>query len=332
MGGAILVTGGAGYIGCHTCKALAKEGYTPVVYDNLSTGHPYAVKWGPLVEGDLQDKAKLTETFANYKPEAVIHFAADALVAESVVHPAKYYKNNVGSTIALLEVMLQQGVKKIVFSSTCATYGQPLFSPITEKHPQNPINPYGKSKLMIEQMLKDFEVAYGFSPVILRYFNAAGADLETEIGENHAVETHLIPNVIQTALGIQKELTVYGTDFDTKDGSAVRDYIHVADLASAHVAALKCGSATVNLGTGKGYSVFEIVEAVQKHCGKTLPVRLEARRAGDPSVLVADNSLAAEILGWRPMVSDLATIIDSAWKWHQLLHENSSLIRAALKC
>ncbi len=328
----ILVTGGAGYIGSHTCKALAKAGYLPVVYDNLSTGHAYAVKWGPFLQADLNDKAKLYEAFSTYKPVAVIHFAADALVVESMQNPGKYYRNNVGSTIALLEAMRDHRVRKLVFSSTCATYGNPLFTPITEKHPQNPINPYGRSKWMNEQIIHDFEAAHGLEATILRYFNVAGADLETQIGENHTPETHLFPNIILAALGLKEEIVVYGTDFQTKDGSAIRDYIHVQDLASAHVCALKCAKNTINLGTGTGFSVLEIIDAVQKFCGKPLPVRLENRRPGEPGILTADNRLAKEFLNWSPQVSDLPNLIESAWKWHQLLFENADLVRSVLKC
>jgi UDP-arabinose 4-epimerase len=327
----ILVTGGAGYIGSHTCKKLKKEGYTPIVYDNLSTGHAYAVKWGPLVQGDLQDQATLKEAFLTYKPSAVIHFAADAIVTESMHHPGKYYRNNVASTLSLLEVMRDLDVKKLVFSSTCATYGSARFTPITEKHPQAPINPYGRSKWMIEQILADFEKAHGLQSVILRYFNAAGADLGTEIGENHTPETHLIPTIVQTALGIRPEVIVYGTDFETKDGSAIRDYIHVQDLAAAHVSALNLKeSASINLGTGSGYSVLEIIDAVQKFCALTIPVRLESRRAGEPGILTADNTLAKELLNWTPEHSALPTIIESAWMWHQLLFENATLLRNTL--
>lgn len=332
MSEAILVTGGAGYIGSHTCKALAKAGYLPVVYDNLSTGHAYAVKWGPFVQGDLNDKAKLNEALTTYRPKAVIHFAANALVIESMTDPGKYYRNNVGSTIALLEAMRDHAIKKLVFSSTCATYGNPQFTPITEKHPLQPINPYGRSKLMVEQIISDFSMAYGLEAVVLRYFNAAGADQETQIGENHTPETHLIPSIIQTALGLRDEIVVYGTDFESRDGSAVRDYIHVEDLADAHVAALKAPSATINLGTGTGYSVLEIIDAVQKFCGKTLPVRLENRRPGEPGILTADNAKAREHLNWNPRASDLPTLIESAWKWHQLLFENADLVRSVLKC
>lgn len=331
MADSILVTGGAGYIGSHTCKALAKAGYSPIVYDNLSTGHAYAVKWGPFIQGDLNDKALLNQAFATYHPKAVIHFAADAIVIESMRDPGKYYRNNVGSTVALLETMQNHGVKKLVFSSTCATYGNPLFTPITEKHPLLPINPYGRSKWMNEQIIQDFEAAHHFEAVILRYFNAAGADLETQIGENHTPETHLIPNIILAALGLKDEIVVYGTDFESKDGSAVRDYIHVQDLAAAHVAALKIQSHTINLGTGTGYSVLEIIDAVQKFCGKTIPVRLENRRSGEPGILTADNAKAKQLLNWTPVASDLPTLIESAWKWHQLLFENAHLVRSVLK-
>jgi UDP-arabinose 4-epimerase len=333
MSETILVTGGAGYIGSHTCKALAKAGYSPIVYDNLSTGHAYAVKWGPFVQGDLNDKTKLNETFATFKPTAVIHFAANAIVVESMNDPGKYYRNNVGSTISLLEAMRDHGVKQLVFSSTCATYGNPLFTPITEEHPQSPINPYGRSKLMIEQIISDFEMAHGIYSINLRYFNAAGADLETQIGENHTPETHLIPTIIQTALGLRNEIVVYGTDFASKDGSAIRDYIHVSDLADAHVAALKIPRSTsINLGTGTGYSVLEIIDAMQKFCGKPLPVRLENRRPGEPGILTADHARAQKILGWTPQVSNLPTLIESAWKWHQLLFENADLLRSVPKC
>ncbi len=331
----ILVTGGAGYIGSHVCKALAKNGFLPIAYDNLSTGHAYAVKWGPLIEGDLNDRVKLDHTLQAYQPKAVLHFAAHAIVIESMIDPAKYYRNNLTSTISLLDSMRAYGIDRLVLSSTCATYGHPHFVPITEEHSLLPINPYGRSKLMIEQMLNDYESAYGIHSVKLRYFNAAGADLETHIGEDHAPETHLIPSIIQSALGVRDEIVIYGTDFLTTDGSAVRDYIHVDDLAEAHVSALKYllqtnTSIVLNLGTGKGYSALEIIDAIQKYCGKTLPVRLEQRRQGEPAVLVAAAHKAKEILGWTPQMSDLGTLIDSAWKWHQLLVENAPLLRSTL--
>jgi UDP-arabinose 4-epimerase len=331
----ILITGGAGYIGSHVCKALAKNGFLPICFDNLSTGHAYAVKWGPLIEGDLNDRLKLDQCMNTYKPKAVLHFAANAIVVESMIDPSKYYRNNLCSTISLLESMRQSGIDKLVFSSTCATYGHPHFVPLTEEHPQEPINPYGRTKLMIEQMLDDFEKAYGLRSVKLRYFNAAGADLETHIGEDHNPETHLIPSIIQTALNVREEIVIYGTDFSTTDGSAVRDYIHVQDLADAHVAALKYllstpKSIAVNLGTGRGYSALEIIDAIQKYCGKPIPVRLEQRRPGEPAFLVAAAERAKEILGWRAQVSDLGNLIESAWKWHQLLIENASLLRTTL--
>lgn len=317
----ILVTGGAGYIGSHTCKALKKAGFTPIVYDNLSTGHAYAVKWGPFVQGDLQDKPLLQKTFQEYRPSAVLHFASDALVIESIQNPAKYYRNNIVSSLCLLEAMKEAHVKKLVFSSSCATYGHPQFSPITEEHPQLPISPYGRTKLMVEQMIQDFGV-YGLDCVSLRYFNAAGADLEGEIGENHTVETHLIPSLIFTAMGLRKEFVIYGTDFDSHDGSAVRDYIHVQDLAAAHVAALHLnapGLTPINLGTGKGLSILEIVREIEIFCGKKIPVRKEPKRAGEPGVLTANNSKAKRLLNWTPLVSDLPTLIRSAWQWHEAL-------------
>lgn len=332
MTDSILVTGGAGYIGSHTCKALKKAGYLPIVYDNLSTGHGYAVKWGPFIQGNLNDSKLLNEAFVTYQPSAVIHFAADAIVVESMRDPGKYYRNNVSGTLCLLDAMQNHGVKKLVFSSTCATYGNPLFTPITEKHPLQPINPYGRSKWMNEEIIHDFERAHQFEAVILRYFNAAGADLDTEIGENHTPETHLIPLIIQTALGLREEIVVYGTDFPSKDGSAVRDFIHVEDLANAHVAALKAPRCILNLGTGSGYSVLEIIDAVQIFCGKKLKVHLESPREGEPGILTADPTKAKEVLHWSPKVSELSTLIESAWKWHQLLHENSHLLRSVIKC
>ncbi len=328
----ILVTGGAGYIGSHTCKALSKTGFLPIVYDNLSTGHAYAVKWGPFIEADLNDRERLNEAFSDYKPKAVIHFAANAIVVESMSDPGKYYRNNTGSSIALLEAMQKHGVRHLIFSSTCATYGNPKSTPISEDHLLEPINPYGRSKLMIEQIIADFEKAHGFRSVVLRYFNAAGADLNGEIGENHTPETHLIPSIIHTALGLKKEIVVYGTDFETPDGSAIRDYIHVQDLADAHVASLKWliahqRSASINLGTGKGYSVLEIIDAVQKYCGVTIPVRIEKRRAGEPGILTASNERAFEVLGWTPRVSGLDVLIESAWKWHQILFDNAPALK-----
>jgi UDP-arabinose 4-epimerase len=317
----ILVTGGAGYIGSHTCKALANVGLIPVTYDNLSTGHPYAVKWGPLVIGDLRDRKQLDLAFKQYKPKGVLHFAASALVIESMTNPGKYYNNNVSGSISLLETMVENQVPHLVFSSTCATYGHPQFSPITEEHPQNPINPYGRSKLMVEHIIQDFEKTHNLHSVTLRYFNAAGADLEAEIGENHTPETHLIPSVIEVAQGLRKELVVYGTNFPTPDGSAVRDYIHVEDLAKAHVSALQWlftnnRSTMINLGTGTGSSVLEIVRAVEAISKNKIPVRFEKKREGEPSHLVADNKKAKHLIHWTPVTSSLPHLIETAWKWH----------------
>lgn len=332
----ILVTGGAGYIGAHVCKALAKEGFLPVTYDNLSTGHAYAVKWGPFIQGSLCEQDKLKEAFLLYRPEAVIHLAASAIVIQSMQDPAKYYRNNFVGTLSLLETMHECNIRSLVFSSTCATYGQPQFAPLTEEHPQNPINPYGKSKLMLEHIMADFDAIHGIKTISLRYFNAAGADLDTEIGENHTPETHLIPSVIQTALGLRPEVVVYGNDFPSRDGSAIRDYIHVNDLAAAHVSALKLvlaekKSHAINLGTGIGHSVLEIIEAVEKHSSHSVPVRFEEKRPGEPCTLVADNRLALKLLNWTPQHSDIDTLIQSAWKWHEMLAENTVLLRTTLQ-
>lgn len=321
---AILVTGGAGYIGSHVCKALAREGFLPVTYDNLSTGHASSVKWGPFIQADLNDEKTLRKTMETFQPKAAFHFAACALVVESVINPGKYYRNNLMGSINLLEAMREHHVPYLVFSSTCATYGHPQSIPLTESHPQKPVNPYGRSKWMVEQMIADFAMAHGLKSVILRYFNVAGADLDTEIGENHTPETHLLPSVIQTAMGMRKEITIYGTHFPTHDGSAIRDYIHVQDLADAHVKALQwlfanqC-SAQINLGTGTGYTVLELIDAVQRFCNRSIPVRIEPSRDGEPSHLTADNTLARQLLGWTPRLSDLPTLIGSAWKWHQSL-------------
>ena len=321
-GKAVLVTGGAGYVGSHACKALAAAGYTPVVYDNLSAGHDWAVKWGPLVKGDLLDRVHLAACFARYRPVAVLHFAAKALVAESVADPLSYYVNNVGGTLSLLELLCQSGAPPLVFSSTCATYGLPQQVPIPEDHPQAPINPYGATKLMIERMLADLEPARGLRSVSLRYFNAAGADPEAEIGEDHDPEPHLIPNVLAAALGRRAEVTIHGEDYATPDGTCIRDYIHVTDLAEAHVRALVYlldGGATLalNLGSGQGASVREVIDAAVQITGREIPVAVGARRPGDPDSLVAAAGRARELLGWRPERSDLPTLIADAWRWHE---------------
>ena len=318
----ILVTGGAGYIGSHTAKALAQAGYEPVVFDNLSEGHRWAVKWGPLVEGDLSDGALLRHVVATYGIKAVIHFAAHAYVAESMHRPREYFRNNVTNTLCLLDALLEAGVCRIVFSSSCATYGIPSNVPITEIHPQNPINPYGESKRVVERFLYWYGRAYGLDWMALRYFNAAGADPDGEIGEDHHPETHLIPTAIHAALGKRPFVEVYGTDYPTPDGTAIRDYIHVTDLASAHVLALNYllgggESAALNLGTGEGKSVREVIAAVERVTGQRVPVREAGRRSGDPRVLVADPAKAGRVLGWRPQYSSLDTIVETASRWHQ---------------
>jgi UDP-arabinose 4-epimerase len=319
---AVLVTGGAGYIGSHACKALRAAGFLPVSLDNLGQGHAAAVKWGPLVKGDLRDRNLLDQLFATHRPVAVLHFAAFASVAESVAAPERYYSNNVGGTIALLDAMRSHGGVPIVFSSTCATYGVPQSVPIGEDHVQRPVNPYGWSKLMVEQMLRDHEAAFGDRHVSLRYFNAAGADPEGETGEDHDPETHLIPLVIEASLGRRSRIEIYGTDYPTADGTAIRDYVHVTDLASVHVLALRylldgSPSASVNVGTGVGHSVREVIGAVERACGKPVSKRESERRPGDPPVLVAGARRATALFGWRPRLSGLDEIVDTALRWHR---------------
>ena len=317
----VLVTGGAGYIGSQTAKALASSGHQVIVLDNLVTGHREAVKWGPFVEGDLGDKELLPKVFKEHRIEAVLHFAASLLVGESVKNPQKYFWNNVVNTLLLLDVMKATGVQHIVFSSSAATYGNPEKVPIPEEHPTRPVNPYGESKLCMERAIRWYGVAYGLRGVALRYFNAAGADLSGELGEEHDPETHLIPLVIKAALGQRPDVEIYGTDYPTRDGTAIRDYIHIVDLAEAHVRALEYlvtgGESTeLNLGTGQGHSVREVVQGVGKLCGGRVPAKDAPRRAGDPAVLVADPTKAKQLLGWYPKYSDLDTIIQTAWKWH----------------
>lgn len=289
--------------------------------DNLICGHEHAVKWGPLIKGDIREAALLDHTFAQYRPCAVLHFAAFACVGESVADPGKYYDNNVAGTLSLLHAMQRHGCSSLVFSSSCATYGWSGDGAIVEDAPQRPMNPYGWSKFMVEQILRDFDAAYGFRHVALRYFNAAGADPDGELGEVHHPETHLIPLTIQTALGQRPHLDVYGTDYPTDDGSAIRDYIHVEDLADAHVRALDHllqggRSQALNLGTGRGYSVWEVVRAVERVSGRAVNVRRAPRRAGDPPVLVANAARAARVLGWQPRYDTLETTIRMAWVWH----------------
>jgi len=322
MSKSILVTGGAGYIGAHACKALAKAGYEPVAYDNLVYGHREAVRWGPLVEGDLADRMLLAETIRRHNIAAIMHFAAYAYVGESVEKPEKYFHNNVVNSFGLLETMLATGVKTIVFSSTCATYGLPQSMPIREDTPQQPVNPYGETKLMIERALYWHGVAHGVRNIALRYFNAAGADPEGEIGEDHNPETHLIPLILDAATGRRAQIDVFGTDYPTPDGTAIRDYIHVQDLAEAHVLALRYleeggASTALNLGTGEGHSVRETIATAKRVTGRPIPSRDTSRRAGDPPVLVADPTRARQVLGWTPALASLDRIIATAWTWHQ---------------
>jgi len=319
--GPVLVCGGAGYIGSHTVRALRHRGVPTVVLDNLSTGHSELVQ-GPLEEVDLGDRAAVAEVFRKHEPRAVMHFAAKCYVGESVDEPAKYWRENVSNTVSLLEAMLAAGCKEFVFSSTCATYGDPVQVPMTEDHPQNPINPYGRTKLVIEHMLSDFAHAYGLRYAALRYFNAAGASPDGGIGEDHDPETHLIPLVLQVAQGKRESISVFGSDYPTPDGTCIRDYIHVDDLADAHLRALsrlQSGTPTIhcNLGTGTGYSVLELIETARRVTGHAIPHVMAERRPGDPPELVSGGSRARELLGWSPMRSELETILRDAWAFHQ---------------
>ena len=320
MSQSILVTGGAGYVGSHACKALASGGFRPVVYDNLSRGHEVAVRWGPFVKGDLHDGAKLVAALREHRISAVLHFAAFAYVGESVTDPGLYYQNNVGGTLSLLAAMREAEVGTIVFSSTCAVYGVPEALPIGESTPKAPLNPYGDTKLAIERALHWYGGAYGLRHMALRYFNAAGADPEGEIGEDHEPETHLIPLVLRAALGTGQPVAIFGTDYPTPDGTAIRDYVHVSDLADAHVRALAHlaaggDSGALNLGTGQGCSVREVIAAVERIGGRAVLRREAPRRPGDPPELVADPPASAARLGWRPRHSDLDTIIATALAW-----------------
>jgi len=316
----ILVAGGAGYIGSHTCLDLFNKGFRPVVYDNLSNGHAEFVKWGPLETGDIRDRRRLDDVLEKYKPQAIIHFAAAIEVGESVRDPGAYYDNNVAGTITLLRAAQAAGIDKVVFSSTCATYGIPSSIPMNEAHTQSPLNPYGRSKLIIEQILQDLDRHQGFRSCILRYFNAAGADPEGRIGEWHSPETHAIPIAMDAAMGRRPYFQVLGTDYDTRDGSCVRDFVHVLDLADAHTRAIEHllnngTSQALNLGTGHGTTVKELLETVRTVVGKSFDVRYGPRREGDSPALVADNALARRTIGWSPR-HDLRSIIDTAWNWH----------------
>jgi UDP-arabinose 4-epimerase len=313
----VLVTGGAGYIGSHTAKLLHARDIEPVVYDNLVTGHRSSVRWGPFVHGDILDTGHLCETLSEYKPDAVVHFAASAYVGESVEEPSKYYRNNVAGTLSLLDACRHANIGKVIFSSSCATYGIPDSLPITEAMPQQPINPYGRTKLIAEQILQDYAAAYQLRYVALRYFNACGADPEGELGEWHEPETHLIPRALLAAGGKISHLAVFGDDYETEDGTCIRDYIHVTDLARAHVLALDHLASggpnlSINLGTGKGTSVGEIVRAIGRITKRNVPVEMHKGRAGDPPALFADPGVARASLGFSPEYSDLDTIIRTA--------------------
>jgi UDP-arabinose 4-epimerase len=316
----ILVTGGAGYIGSHTAKALARAGNDFVVLDDLSTGRPEAVRWSPLVVGSLEQQQLLRTTLRQFNISAVIHFAASVDAGESTIDPAKYYRNNVVNTLNLLDAMHECGVGQLVFSSSCAVYGEVEAVPVQEDHPQRPISPYGASKLMVEHMLRDFGDAYGLRWVALRYFNAAGADPEGELGSHLDHESGLIPRSVAAALGEQSEVEIFGTDYPTPDGTGIRDYVHVSDLAEAHVAALAylAGggiSAALNLGTGRGFSVREVVRAVEKVSGRSVRVREVDRRRGDAPAVVADASRALKLLDWQPQHSEMEQIVRTAWNW-----------------
>lgn len=321
----VLVTGGAGYIGSHTCKALAQAGYLPISYDNLSRGFRDAVRYGPLVVGDIADRATLDAALAEHKPVAILHFAAVAYVGESMADPLLYYRNNTAGALSLIEAALAAGIDKLVFSSTCATYGVPKTLPIDEDTPQIPINPYGRSKRMVEQMLQDIGAVTPLRSVALRYFNACGTDPDGEIGENHDPETHLLPLAINAALGLGPALQVFGNDYPTPDGTCIRDYIHVADLADAHLRALtyleKGGATTaINLGTGSGFSIREILTAVERVLGTPVPHTISPRRPGDPPSLVALADKARDVLGWEPKHSDIETVVKTAAAWARRQH------------
>lgn len=328
----VLVAGGAGYIGSHTVKRLMARGHEPVIFDNLSTGHLWAVRSPHFVKGDIGNPDAVGDALQRYEIEAVIHFAACAYVGESVGNPAKYYQNNVAGSLSLFDTMLKAGVRNVIFSSTCATYGLPVAIPIPEEHPQAPVNPYGDTKLVVERVLQSFGKAYRMRWVALRYFNAAGSDPAGDLGEDHDPETHLIPLAIQAALGHAPPLSIFGTDYPTPDGTAIRDYVHVTDLAEAHCQALEYLArggepAAINLGTGKGHSVREVIAAVEAVSGRRVPYVDASRREGDPPVLVAAASRAQKLLGWAPRYRDLPSIVGTAWPWHS--SRRSPLVQCA---
>ena len=320
----IFIVGGAGYIGSHVNKFLSNKGYKTLIFDNLSKGHEEFVKWGEFIKGDLKDRRLLDRIFREYDISAVMHFAALTDVRESIQDPRSYYKNNFKNTLNLIEAMQKSNVKNFIFSSTCAVYGNPIKVPITEDHPCNPISPYGRSKLMIENILEDYSNAYDFNYVSLRYFNAAGADPQTEIGEWHKPETHLIPIILDVAIGKRENVQIFGTDYPTPDGTCIRDYIHVMDLADAHYRALKFleedKSGIFNLGNGDGFSVKEIIETCREVTGKKIPAIESQRRPGDPPRLIGSSKKAREILGWKPKFTSIKSIIETAWEWHQKLN------------
>lgn len=326
----ILVTGGAGYIGSHVCKALKKAGYTPVTFDNLSHGHREAVKFGPLFEGDLCNSEDLAKAFLNYQPQAVIHLAGSINLRESIENPFTHYSNNVCGTLSLLNAMVKHSIKKLVFSSSAAVYSSPQYLPIDENHPTEPLNPYGRTKWMTEKICQDFYEAHGLCTMILRYFNAAGADPEGEIGEAHYPETHLIPRVIFTAQKKQPFFTIYTDNHNTPDGTAIRDFVHVADLADAHVLSVKKlllqeQPNVINLGAGKGYSVKEVLSIASQITGCPIPINIIKKEIAELPVLVADIKRAQKYLGWSPKRSDLPTILETAWRWHNSEHSLVSL-------
>lgn len=316
----ILIVGGAGYIGSHMTKFLRQRGYVPVVLDNLTSGHRNALLGAEFIEGDISNQALLKQVLATQNISAVMHFASHISVGESTAEPEKYYTNNVTNTLRLLDAMHKADVHHFIFSSSAAIYGEPKYTPIDETHPKNPLSPYGHSKLMVEQILADFSNAYGFKYASLRYFNAAGADPDGELGEQHIPETHLIPLILQAAAGLHENITIFGTDFDTPDGTCIRDYIHVTDLCHAHLLALEqllagSPSAAYNLGNGNGFSVQQVIDTALTVTGRTIQVRHGQRRHGDPGTLVADASRARQLLGWSPQYSDLNIIIEHAWRW-----------------
>jgi UDP-arabinose 4-epimerase len=322
MNNTVLVTGGAGYIGSHVCKALAARGFNPVSYDNLCSGNKNHVRWGPLEIGDIRNPARLAEVIKLHQPEAVMHFAALIQVGESVANPSKYYNNNVFGSFCLLNEVRKHNIQQMVFSSTAAVYGIPNSDTVSEDHPLCPVNPYGHTKLAMENMIRDYATANNFNYAILRYFNAAGADIDGEIGSSYKVDTHIVPLLMSLASGKTKEICIFGTDYPSPDGTALRDYIHVQDLAEAHILALlkireQNSRLTLNIGTGEGHTVQEVVNMARRVTKRPLPTRSSPRRNGDPHKLVANSTQARNVLNWKPLYSDLHTIVSTAWQWQQ---------------